>query len=103
MGYHYCPGKVDIMYEERSLMGREELAEAGKESPKTFKRLLYNFFINKPSKVGEKDGILRIDISGMEDGDIQDRFEEYVKEELDMSDNFDPGDDDWRRILPFEK
>ena len=48
------------------------------------KRLLYNFFTSEPTTVGEKEGIMRIEVAEGKEDNLHDAFEIYLKRELEV-------------------
>ena len=77
----YWHGEVGILYEERSLVPRDQLAAAAKKEG-GLKRLLYNFFTSKPTTVGEKEGIMRIEVAEGKEDNLHEAFEIYLRREL---------------------
>ena len=74
-------GEVGILYEERSLLPRDQLAAAAKKEG-GLKRLLYNFFTSQPTSVGEKEGIMRIEVAEGNEDNLHEAFEIYLRREL---------------------
>ena len=74
-------GEVGILYEERSLLPRDQLAAAAKKEG-GLKRLLYNFFTSQPTSVGEKEGIMRIEVAEGKEDNLHEAFEIYLRREL---------------------
>ena len=83
-GYSHWHGGVGILYEERSLLPRDQLAAASKDKG-GLKRLLYNFFTSQPTTVGEKEGIMRIEVEEGKEDNLHEAFEVYLKKELAIS------------------
>ena len=48
------------------------------------KRLLYNFFTSEPTTVGDKEGIMRIEVAEGKEDNLHDAFEIYLKRELEV-------------------
>jgi len=83
-GYSHWHGRVGILYEERSLLPRDQLAAASKDKG-GLKRLLYNFFSSQPTTVGEKEGIMRIEVEEGKEDNLHEVFEVYLRKELAIS------------------
>lgn len=81
--YLHWHGRVGILYEERSLVPRDQLAAACKKEG-GLKRLLYNFFTSEPTTVGEKEGIMRIEVAEGKEDKLHEAFEIYLKRELEV-------------------
>ena len=81
--YLHWHGRVGILYEERSLVPRDQLAAASKKEG-GLKRLLYNFFTYQPTTVGEKEGIMRIEVAEGKEDNLHEAFEIYLKRELEV-------------------
>merc|ERR1719400_840035 len=79
--YLHWHGRVGILYEERSLLPRDQLAAAAKKEG-GLKRLLYNFFTSGPTTVGEKEGIMRIEVAEGAEDNLHEAFEIYLRREL---------------------
>lgn len=81
--YLHWHGRVGILYEERSLIPRDQLAAASKKEG-GLKRLLYNFFTSEPTTVGEKEGIMRIEVAEEKEDKLHEAFEIYLRRELEV-------------------
>ena len=81
--YLHWHGGVGILYEERSLVPRDQLAAASKKEG-GLKRLLYNFFTSEPTTVGEKEGIMRIEVAEGKEDKLHEAFEIYLRRELEV-------------------
>ena len=77
--YKLVPGKIKIMFEDRTLLEEED---EDKNYVDGIKRIIYNFFTVEPQLVGETDDILRIFNNRQCDVNMEELFEKYTAEEV---------------------
>ena len=77
--YKLVPGKIKIMFEDRTLLEEEDV---DKNYVDGIKRIVYNFFTVEPKSVGETDDILRIFNNPQSDVNMDELFEKYSAEEV---------------------
>jgi len=85
--YKLIDGNIKIMFENKTLLEEEN-------DDKTYvdgiKRAIHNFFTKEPQVVGETDGIMRIYNNNTNHGSMEEQFEQYLSDEVDIHNHHFP-------------